>query len=217
MLSCRTKQNPNPLPTEVRACIEVDIAQTREFQGTFIGFSGFADGKDHAAIRLGPDRPGEPPLVRLHSECLTGDVFGSMRCDCGPQFDEAIEKISEVGGYLLNLRQERRGIGLVKKLQSYDLQSKGYDTYEANEKLSLAPDLRDYSVAVQMLRALGVEQIRLLTHNPSKVSGLEANGIQVSERVPTSTFVNPHNRDYLLAKQQKGRHQFDLNIQRERK
>jgi len=147
------------------------------------------------------------PLVRLHSECLTGDVFRSQRCDCGPQLREAVERISEAGGYLLYLRQEGRGIGLYNKLDAYALQDAGLDTYEANLALGFAKDERDYTVAAQMLLALGVDQLDLLTNNPDKATQLQAAGIQVNSRVPTGLHLSPVNGRYLAAKAWRG-HQF---------
>lgn len=212
MLTFQRKATQPPCIEDVEVRASVDIALNRKITGQFIGFSGLADDKEHVAIKLGPDKTDGPPLVRLHSECLTGDVFGSMRCDCGEQLDEALGLIFEVGGYLLYLRQEGRGIGLIEKLRSYVLQSKGYDTYEANEMLNHGHDLRDYGVASQMLIALGVEKVKLLTNNLSKVKGLQECGIEVCERVSTSTFMNPHNERYLLAKRQKGHHQLKLKL-----
>lgn len=207
MLTFPRKADRPPEFEGIEICASVDIALCKKISGKFIGFTGFTDDKEHIAIKLGPDKTDGPPLVRLHSECLTGDVFGSMRCDCGEQLDEALNLISEAGGYVLYLRQEGRGIGLNEKLRSYVLQSNGYDTYEANEMLNHGRDLRDYGVASQMLIALGVEKVRLLTNNPSKVKGLQENGIEVCERVSTSAFMNPYNERYLNAKRQKGHHQ----------
>ncbi|MEP6017035.1 MAG: GTP cyclohydrolase II [Paracoccaceae bacterium] len=212
MLTFPRKSVRPPELEDVEICASVDIALSRKFSGKFIGFTGLADDKEHVAIKLGPDKTDGPPLVRLHSECLTGDVFGSMRCDCGEQLNEALNLISETGGYVLYLRQEGRGIGLIEKLRSYVLQSSGYDTYEANEMLNHGHDLRDYGIASQMLTALGVEKVRLLTNNLSKVRGLQESGIEVCERVSTSTFVNPHNERYLNAKRQKGHHQIKLKL-----
>jgi GTP cyclohydrolase II len=144
----------------------------------------------------------------LHSECLTGDVFGSQRCDCGLQLNEAIEKLSEEGGYLLYLRQEGRGIGLYAKIEAYLLQTAGLDTFEANERLGFGDDERNYRCAAEMLCALGVKRIRLLTNNPDKVRQLVAFGIDVVATVPTGVYVNQHNREYLRAKAGKGQHSF---------
>ena len=150
---------------------------------------------------------GKPPLVRLHSECLTGDVFGSLKCDCGPQLKEALRIIGEAGGgVLLYLRQEGRGIGLANKLRAYALQDRGLDTVDANRRLGFADDERDYGMAAAMLRALGIDQVRLLTNNPAKVAGLEREGIEVVERVAHHMPTNPHNADYLATKKKTSGH-----------
>ncbi|MFJ1731594.1 GTP cyclohydrolase II [Streptomyces sp. NPDC088254] len=163
-----------------------------------VTFHGLADGREHVAVVLGD--PGPVPLVRLHSECLTGDVFGSARCDCGPQLREAVERIADRGGVLLYLRQEGRGIGLYNKLDAYALQDQGLDTYEANAALGLPEDDRDYTAAAQMLRALGISGLDLLSNNPDKAGQLRALGIDVLDRVPTGVFTTEHNVRYLRAK-----------------
>jgi GTP cyclohydrolase II len=163
-------------------------------------FDGLADGGEHLAVSFEPWQPADAPLVRVHSECLTGDVLGSLRCDCGPQLHEAVRRLTAVGGLLLYLRQEGRGIGLYNKLDAYALQEHGADTYAANRALGLADDLRDYSVAAQMLSALGVARIRLLTANPDKVDQLAAAGVEVVDVVDGTTFVTEHNARYLEAK-----------------
>jgi GTP cyclohydrolase II len=162
-------------------------------------FDGLVDGREHVAIGLGDSGP-DVPLVRLHSECLTGDVLGSARCDCGPQLQEAIARISRTGGYLLYLRQEGRDIGLYNKIDAYALQEDGLDTYEANRALGFAEDERDYAVAVQMLGALGVERLDLLSNNPDKADQLEAAGLDVVRRVRTGLHVSPVNLGYLTTK-----------------
>jgi GTP cyclohydrolase II len=149
-------------------------------------------------------------LVRLHSECLTGDAFGSERCDCGPQLREAVARISQVGGYLLYLRQEGRGIGLYSKVDAYALQEAGLDTYEANLALGFAEDERDYTVAAQMLLGLGVERLDLLSNNPDKSAQLEAAGIRVERSVPTGRHLSSVNGRYLAAKAGRGRHRLGL-------
>jgi GTP cyclohydrolase II len=150
---------------------------------------------------------GKPPLVRLHSECLTGDVFGSLKCDCGPQLRTALHIIGESGGgVLLYLRQEGRGIGLTNKIRAYSLQDRGLDTVDANRRLGFGDDERDYGHAAGMLRALGIEEVRLLTNNPNKVEGLESAGIQVVERVAHQMPANPHNADYLATKRKRSGH-----------
>ncbi|MEU4173292.1 GTP cyclohydrolase II [Streptomyces sp. NPDC026665] len=168
-------------------------------QATLLTFDGLIDDAEHFAIRLGTQEPGVP-LVRVHSECLTGEVLGSARCDCGPQLDEALRLIDQAGGVLLYLRQEGRGIGLYNKLDAYDLQDGGLDTFEANRALGLDDDLRDYAVATQMLQALGLKEIDLLTNNPDKLAQLRRYGIDVRRTVGTSVFRNPHNTGYLRAK-----------------
>ncbi len=171
-----------------------------------LSFDGLCDGREHVAIALGDraedgfNETGDVPLVRVHSECLTGDVFGSQRCDCGPQLREAIERITDAGGYLLYLRQEGRGIGLYNKLDAYALQDTGLDTYEANLALGFAKDERDYSAAAQMLLALGINHIDLLTNNPDKAAQLEAAGLRVARRVRTGLHVGPDNHGYLATK-----------------
>ena len=178
-----------------------------EVMAEFISFAGDDSGKEHIGIFMaGTNKVADVPLVRLHSECLTGDVFGSGRCDCGEQLEEAIDRINVEGGYILYLRQEGRGIGLYAKLEAYALQDQGYDTYEANEMLHLPEDGRDFSIAAQMLQALGESRVRLLTNNPDKASQLVANGIEVSEIVPTAVHVNQHNRQYLEAKVKRKQH-----------
>ena len=163
-----------------------------------VTFHGLADGQEHLAVVLGD--PGPTPLVRLHSECLTGDVFGSARCDCGPQLREAVERIAERGGVLLYLRQEGRGIGLYNKLDAYALQDQGLDTYAANTALGLPEDARDYTAAAQMLQALGIDELDLLSNNPDKAAQLRDLGIGVRDRVPTGVFTTAHNVRYLRAK-----------------
>ena len=164
------------------------------------------DGEEHVALVIGAFG-GRPPLVRLHSECLTGDVFGSLKCDCGPQLREALRLIAAAGGgVLLYLRQEGRGIGLANKLRAYALQDRGLDTVEANERLGFADDERDYDHAAAMLRALGIERVRLLTNNSAKVDGLAAAGIEIVERVAHHMPANPHNADYLAVKRAKSGH-----------
>src|SRR3954467_12166348 len=171
-------------------------------------FDGLADRKEHLALGLGDWKRalakstagGRAPLVRPHSECLTGDVFGSQRCDCGPQLREAVERIAEAGGVLLYLRQEGRGIGLYAKLDAYALQEAGLDTYEANVALGRGEDERDYTPAAQMLLALGARRIRLLSNNPDKADQLEACGVQVAERIPTEVHLSAANLRYLATK-----------------
>ncbi|WP_324805996.1 GTP cyclohydrolase II [Sphingomonas sp. LY29] len=170
-----------------------------------VAFRDPASGEEHVALVVGAFG-GKPPLVRLHSECLTGDVFGSLKCDCGPQLKEALRIIgAEGGGVLLYLRQEGRGIGLTNKLRAYALQDRGLDTVDANRRLGFADDARDYRMAAAMLRALGVDSVRLLTNNPTKLAGLAKEGIAV-ERVAHAMPANPHNADYLAAKRDRSGH-----------
>jgi len=178
--------------------------------GEMVTFHGLVDGREHLAIRLGETAPGDVPLVRLHSECLTGDVFGSARCDCGPQLREAVERIAKRGGYLLYLRQEGRGIGLYNKLDAYALQDQGLDTYAANTALGLPEDARDYTAAAQMLTALGADDIDLLSNNPDKARQLTEHGIGVRERVNTGVHATTFNINYLLAKVNQTHHSLDL-------
>jgi GTP cyclohydrolase II len=171
-----------------------------------VAFRASDDGQEHVALVVGAFG-GKPPLVRLHSECLTGDVFGSLKCDCGPQLREALHIIgANGGGVLLYLRQEGRGIGLANKIRAYSLQDRGLDTVDANQRLGFADDERDYGHAAAMLRALGIDQVRLLTNNPAKVAGLEAAGIKVVERVAHHMPANPHNADYLATKRKRSGH-----------
>ncbi|MEO8455979.1 MAG: GTP cyclohydrolase II [Sphingomicrobium sp.] len=171
-----------------------------------VAFRASDDGQEHVALLIGAPG-GQPPLVRLHSECLTGDVFGSLKCDCGPQLREALRIIGSAGGgMLVYLRQEGRGIGLANKLRAYSLQDRGLDTVDANRRLGFADDERDYAHAAAILRTLGISGVRLLTNNPAKVSGLEAAGIKVVERVPHQMPANPHNADYLATKRKKSGH-----------
>ncbi|MEU6258809.1 GTP cyclohydrolase II [Streptomyces sp. NPDC047043] len=175
-----------------------------------VTFHGLTDGQEHLAVVLGDPAPGQVPLVRLHSECLTGDVFGSARCDCGPQLREAVERIATRGGVLLYLRQEGRGIGLYNKLDAYALQDQGLDTYEANAALGLPEDDRDYTAAAQMLRALGIDELDLLSNNPDKAGQLRELGIDVHDRVPTGVFTTAHNVRYLRAKVLQTQHTLPL-------
>jgi GTP cyclohydrolase II len=160
-----------------------------------------AAGLEHAAVSCGDLTADAPVLTRLHSECLTGDVFASLRCDCGAQLDAALQAIAAAGrGVVLYLRQEGRGIGLVNKIRAYALQEAGADTVEANRLLGLPDDARDYRIAGELLRGLGVQRVRLMTNNPAKLAALAATGIEVVERVPVHIAPNRHNRGYLLTK-----------------
>jgi 3,4-dihydroxy 2-butanone 4-phosphate synthase/GTP cyclohydrolase II len=164
------------------------------------------DGAHHLALVKGKISKTKPTLVRVHSECLTGDVFGSRRCDCGNQLHAALKQISEAGGVLVYMRQEGRGIGLAAKIHAYKLQEEGLDTVEANARLGFASDLRDYGIGAQILYDLGVRKFRFLTNNPKKVVGLEGYGIQMVEQVPIRSAPNPHNAKYLETKKLKMGH-----------
>ena len=193
------------------ASIRQEIRITiRAGTGQFYTFNGLCDGREHFAVGFGDWRAQNAPLVRVHSECATGDLFGSARCDCGDQMQEAIDRMRVEGGVFLYLRQEGRGIGLYNKLDAYALQQKGFDTYEANLMLDFPADLRDYAPAVQMLKALGLRRIRLLSNNPDKVSQLSAGGIEIEQAVPTRTYIKEENRAYLKAKLEKGNHRLFL-------
>jgi GTP cyclohydrolase II len=186
--------------------------------GTFTAhlFRSLVDGKEHMALTLGMPGPSidgprqavsDVVAVRVHSECLTGDVFHSLRCDCGNQLDQAMEMLGkEPRAVLVYMRQEGRGIGLENKLKAYRLQDQGMDTVEANQRLGFADDERDYDHAAAMLRALGIDKVRLLTNNAAKVAGLAAAGIEVVERVAHHMPANPHNADYLAVKRAKSGH-----------
>ena len=176
---------------------------------TLVGFQDTGTGKDHAALVRGDIADGEPVLGRIHSECLTGDALFSLRCDCGFQLQAAMEKIAKAGrGVLLYVRQEGRGIGLLNKIRAYHLQDQGADTVEANVALGFAADMRDYTICADMLKALEVKSLRLMTNNPRKLKAMESFGIPVAERVPLQEGRNPHNEFYLSTKANKLDHLF---------
>jgi GTP cyclohydrolase II len=182
-------------------------------------FDGLVDGQENLAFGLGDragplrrETNGSVPLVRPHSECLTGDVFGSQRCDCGAQLREAVERIADSGGFLLYLRQEGRGIGLYAKLDAYALQDTGLDTYEANLALGHGEDERSYLVAAQMLQALGVSRIALLSNNPDKARQLRRFGVTVASLVPTGVHLSAANARYLVTKARRGAHTLDVPL-----
>jgi GTP cyclohydrolase II len=195
-----------------RVRLPIALGGRRCVTASAVSFTGFE--LEHIALVFhgapGLDSGEDPPLVRLHSECLTGDVFGSARCDCGPQLREAIESMACAGGMILYLRQEGRGIGLYNKLDAYSLQDGGLDTYAANRHLSLADDLRDYGVAAAMLKALNVSRVRLMTNNPDKVLQLARHGVSVVDVIPTGTHINDHNVTYLTAKRDHAGHYLHL-------
>ncbi|QKY71510.1 bifunctional 3,4-dihydroxy-2-butanone-4-phosphate synthase/GTP cyclohydrolase II [Lentibacillus sp. CBA3610] len=182
--------------------------------GTFAvyGYTNDLDDKEHIALVKGDVHEKETVLTRVHSECLTGDVFGSYRCDCGPQLHEALNKINEAGaGVLVYMRQEGRGIGLINKLRAYQLQDAGMDTVEANEQLGFAPDMREYDISAQILKDIGAEKVNLLTNNPEKMRGLQSHGIQINARIPIETGTHEENERYMHTKYQKMGHLFSFH------
>jgi GTP cyclohydrolase II len=194
---------PDRLAIASRARLPVAVAE----QSELIAFRSPDDPTDHVALLIGTPN-GQPPLVRLHSECLTGDVLGSLKCDCGPQLQAALAAIAASGwGVLLYLRQEGRGIGLTNKLRAYALQDQGFDTVDANLRLGFAIDARDFGFAARMLKLLHIDRIHLLTNNPAKVAGLEAAGIVVAARIAHAMPSNPHNHAYLATKRDRTGHQ----------
>ena len=206
------KKQKNGSKIEVRKMINIPIVREgKKFVGTFISFTFDSNELEHFAIALGNWKNEPIPTVRIHSECMTGDVFGSERCDCGQQLTESIELISEAGGFVLYLRQEGRGIGLFNKFDAYGLQDKGYNTYEANKLLGFEYDLRSFTVAAEMLKALDREEIYLHSNNKDKKDQLTSNGIKVSRIINTKVYENPINKDYLLAKKDISGHSLKLN------
>ena len=201
-----------PPTATVRTQVELPMRFADGFavDARVFSFDGLVDDGEHLAFALG-DRSVPLPLIRAHSECLTGDVFGSQRCDCGAQLREAVERIADAGGYLLYLRQEGRGIGLYSKLEAYALQDTGeVDTYEANLALGHREDERSYVAAAQMLHALGVSRVALLSNNPDKALQLSSCGVTVAAQVPTGVHVSAENVRYLEAKARRGGHTLDL-------
>ncbi len=177
----------------------------------FVSFKGLPSGDEPIALVFGAIRSDQPTLVRLHSECLTGDVFHSLKCDCGAQLRDAMNTLSASGGVLLYLRQEGRGIGLYAKLDAYKLQAQGLDTFAANRQLGFGEDLRTYGDSAGMLRALGITEVELITNNPDKAQQLQAHGICVARVHATTSHVNVHNRAYLSAKKQQHFHTLNLD------
>jgi GTP cyclohydrolase II len=210
----------------IRSQVLVPVAFADGFETTarVFTFDGLVDGLEHLALGFGDPAPcvesgaagPVPTLTRLHSECLTGDVFGSRRCDCGAQLRESVELLDASGGFLLYLRQEGRGIGLYPKLDAYVLQDRGLDTYEANVALGYGEDERDYTVAAQMLEALGISRIALLSNNPDKARQLRRLGITVARRVPTGVHLSDANAHYLTTKALRGSHTIDLPAEERR-
>ncbi|RQW63470.1 GTP cyclohydrolase II [Vibrio viridaestus] len=196
---------------EVRARVDLKVGAKSNIDAEILSFQGLKTDKEHVAIIFkSADKTQSVPLVRMHSECLTGDVFHSSRCDCGEQLEETINKMGKEGGIILYLRQEGRGIGLYNKIDAYKLQSEGLDTYEANNRLGFADDLRDFYEAAQMLDALGINHIRLITNNPKKVKELKEFGIEIDEVVNTAAHIKHGNENYLKAKVCHGHHNLKL-------
>jgi len=191
---------------------EVEVRLPTEF-GEFrmVGYTNAVDKAEHVALVMGEPDPDRPCLVRVHSECLTGDVFASRRCDCGSQLHAAMRQVAEAGeGVILYLRQEGRGIGLLNKLRAYELQDAGHDTVEANKKLGFKPDLRDYGIGAQILRDLGLRKLKLLTNNPKKIVALDGYGLEVAERVQLQSEPHDDNIAYLTTKRDKMGHMLDM-------
>ncbi|MGY0075186.1 MULTISPECIES: GTP cyclohydrolase II [Vibrio] len=196
---------------EVRARVDFKVGAKSNIDAEILSFRGLKTDKEHVAVIFKQADHNDPvPLVRMHSECLTGDVFHSSRCDCGEQLEETINKMGDTGGIILYLRQEGRGIGLYNKIDAYRLQSEGMNTYEANNHLGFGDDLRDFTEAAQMLKALGVSKIRLVTNNPKKVRELKEHGIDIEEVVNTSAHIKSGNENYLKAKVAHGKHHLKL-------
>jgi GTP cyclohydrolase II len=200
-------KDPRHLAIASRARLPVSVCDSAQI----VAFRSRDDLREHVALVLGSQNADRPPLVRLHSECLTGDVLGSLKCDCGPQLDAALAAMAQEAnqggwGILLYLRQEGRGIGLINKLRAYQLQDQGFDTVDANTRLGLPNEARDFPVAARMLELLGVGAIRLMTNNPAKVAVLQSVGVNVLERVPHALPANPHNERYLATKRDRSGH-----------
>lgn len=199
----------DPLRLRIATRARLPVAAREEAE--IVAFRSADDLREHVALVIGTRTTGSVPLVRLHSECLTGDVFGSLKCDCGPQLDGALQAIAaetRAGGWgvVLYMRQEGRGIGLVNKLRAYRLQDQGFDTVDANTRLGLPDEARDFPVAARMLALLGIERVRLMTNNPAKVAAFESAGVTVAERVPLALPAGHHNSAYLATKRDRAGH-----------
>ena len=196
---------------EVRTRVALKVGSKSNIDAEILSFHGLKSDKEHVAVIFkSADKSDQIPLVRMHSECLTGDVFHSSRCDCGEQLEETINRMGEEGGIILYLRQEGRGIGLYNKIDAYRLQSQGMNTYEANNHLGFGDDLRDFGEAAEMLKALGVTSIKLITNNPKKINEIQELGIEVKEVIHTAAHVKNGNESYLKAKVSHGKHQLDI-------
>lgn len=201
------KKNEKHVKREVEAGLPTEFGDFK-----VVGYSNDIDEKEHIALVKGEINPDKPSLIRVHSECLTGDVFGSKRCDCGPQLRQALAEIEKAGsGVLVYMRQEGRGIGLLNKLKAYKLQEEGYDTVEANEQLGFAADQRDYLLGAQILQDLGIKQVNVLTNNPEKIVALEKYGVEIMGRVPLTTTYNDINMPYMQTKFEKMGHLLELH------
>ena len=201
----------NSCMAEVRGRVDLKVGKQSHIDAEIVSFSGLKTEKEHVAIIFKQaDKEQSTPIIRMHSECLTGDVFHSSRCDCGEQLDETIEMMANTGGILLYLRQEGRGIGLYNKIDAYKLQSEGMNTYEANNHLGFPDDMRDFEEAAQMLKALNVSSVKLVTNNPRKIRELKKHDIVISEIVNTSAHIKEGNEQYLAAKRSHGNHDLDV-------
>ena len=197
---------------EIRTRISLKIGSNSDIPAEMVSFNDLISDKEHVALVLGQaDKSQKVPLVRIHSECLTGDVFHSSRCDCGEQLDEAINLMADEGGVIIYLRQEGRGIGLYNKIDAYKLQSEGMSTYEANNHLGFGDDLRDFTEAGQMLEALHISRLKLMTNNPIKTQAMIDYGLTVEKEVNTSTHIKEDNEGYLKAKVKKAGHKLTFD------